>query len=69
MTQIVLNIDDDKYSAFIEFIKTLNYVSVSNEDSIPSWQKVEVEDRLIKIESGEMKTRSWHDAKKEIFKK
>lgn len=30
MTQITLNIEDDKLKAFIAFIKTLNYVSVEN---------------------------------------
>jgi hypothetical protein len=68
MTQIVLNIEDDKLKAFMEFIKTLNYVSVSEEEVTPQWQIDEVQIRMQKVDSGEMKTRFWNDAKNEIFK-
>jgi hypothetical protein len=30
MTQITLNIEDDKLNSFLAFIKTLNYVSLEN---------------------------------------
>lgn len=33
MTQITLNIEDDKLKAFIAFIKTLNYVSVEGKSN------------------------------------
>ena len=69
MTQIILNIEDDKLKTFMEFIHTLNYVSVSQEDSILQWQIDEVESRLHKINSGEMKTRPWSEAKSLIFRK
>lgn len=69
MTQIVLNIEDDKLNTFMEFIKTLNYVTVSKEDAVPQWQIDKVESRLHKINSGEMKTRPWNEARTDIFKK
>jgi hypothetical protein len=69
MTQIILNVEDDKLNAFMEMIKNLNYVSVFYEDGIPDWQKTEVEYRLKEIESGEMEVRPWKDAKNDIFKK
>jgi hypothetical protein len=69
MTQITLNIEDDKFKAFMEFIKTLNYVSVSKEENIPVWQMEEVESRLDKIKNGKMTTRLWSEAKNDIFKK
>ena len=69
MKQIILNIEESKFKAFLSFIKTLDYVSVSKEDSIPEWQQQEVNKRLQLIEKGEMKTRSWDEAKKDIFKK
>ena len=69
MKQIVLNIEDSKYKAFFSFIKTLDYVSVSSEGAIPVWQQEEVSKRLKLIENGQMKTRSWDEAQKEIFKK
>ncbi|MCB9226341.1 MAG: addiction module protein [Chitinophagales bacterium] len=37
--------------------------------SIPQWQKEELDKRTKALENGTMKTRSWEEAKKEIFKK
>jgi hypothetical protein len=47
----------------------LDYVSINQEDAIPQWQQDEVNRRLQLIDKGEMKTRSWNEAKKDIFKK
>ena len=69
MKRIVLNIEDSKFKAFFSFIKTLDYVSVSEEETIPSWQQEEVSKRMQLVESGQMKTSSWDEAQKEIFKK
>ncbi len=43
--KLTLDIKDSNYHTFLEFIKTLNYVSVSK-DAIPEWQKEEVKNRL-----------------------
>lgn len=40
-----------------------------DQENIPNWQKHEVKRRLRLIEEGKMKTRSWEEAKKEIFRK
>jgi len=69
MKQITLNIADKKFKAFIEFIKTLDYVSISKEEEIPQWQQEEVKERLELVDKGQMKTRSWDEAEKDIFKK
>ncbi len=70
MKQITLNIDENKFKIFLNFIKTLEYVSVSDEEiTIPLEQQQEVEERLKLIQEGKMKTRSWNEAKKEIFKR
>ena len=69
MKQITLNIDETKFKAFISFIKTLDYVSVSDEIDIPIEQQQEVERRLKLVEEGKMKTRSWNQAKQDIFKR
>ena len=50
-------------------IKTLNYVSVNQKNAIPRWQQDEVNRRLQLIEKGEIKTRSWDEAKKHVFKR
>ena len=69
MKQITLNIDETKFKAFLSFIKTLDYVSVSDEIDIPIEQQQEVERRLKLVEEGKMKTRSWNQAKQDIFKR
>ena len=67
--KITLDIQENRFNTFLEFIKTLDYVSVKKEDVIPQWQQEEVNKRLQLIEKGEMKTRSWSKAKVDIFKK
>lgn len=70
MKQVTLNIMDSKFKAFLDFIKTLDYVSIKKEEgTIPQWQQDEVNERLELINNGEMKIRSWNEAKKDIFKK
>ncbi|MEQ8546335.1 MAG: addiction module protein [Cyclobacteriaceae bacterium] len=67
--KITLNIQDNRYETFLSFIKTLDYVSINKEEVIPQWQQDEVNKRLELIDSGEIKIRSWNEAKKDIFKK
>lgn len=66
--KITLDIQDNRFDAFLNFIKTLDYVSINKQDDIPIWQKEEVKRRLESIEKGQMKKRSWVKAKEEIFK-
>ena len=63
---ITLQIDDQKFDAFRSFIETLDYVSVIDDD-LPEWQKEEIDKRLKLLDSGKMSTRSWKEAKKDIF--
>lgn len=69
MKQITLNIDETKFKAFISFIKTLDYVSVSDEIDIPIEQQEEAQRRLELVQEGKMKTRSWNKAKQDVFKR
>lgn len=69
MKRITLDIEDKKFKTFLEFIKTLEYVSISKDGAIPQWQQDEVNKRLQLVEKGEMKTRDWEEAKADIFKK
>lgn len=70
MKKLILNIEESKFNAFVSFIRTLDYVSVSNEkEDIPSWQQEEVNRRIQLIESGEMNVSKWSDVKKQIFTK
>ena len=69
MKQITLNIDESKFKVFLSFIKTLDYVSVSDEKEISLEQQQEAEKRLKLVQEGKMKTRSWKEAKQDIFKR
>jgi len=69
MKQITLNIDESKFKAFLSFIKTLDYVSVSDEIDIPIEQQQETERRIKLLQEGKMKTRSWNEAKQDVFKR
>ena len=70
MKQITLSIPDSKFKTFLEFIKTLEYVSINKAtEEIPEWQKNKVNERAELINRGEMKTRTWKEAEKDIFKK
>jgi hypothetical protein len=69
MKQITLNIDETKFKTFLSFIKTLDYVSVSDEINIPLEQQQEVQRRLELVKEGKMKTRSWSEAKQDVFKR
>ena len=66
MTRIVLNIEDDKLKTFMDFISTIEYVTLDT--SIPEWQMEEVNKRLQMLNDGDMKVRSWVEAKDDIFK-
>ena len=67
--KITLDIKDRSLSAFLELIGSLEYVSVSEDQDIPKEQMDEVSRRVDLIAKGEMKTRSWEEAKKDIFKR
>ena len=71
-----LNIEHEKLSLITwiaelqdsKLIHKLKEFQIKN-DKIPQWQKDIVLERIKAIENGTMKTRSWEEAKKEIFKK
>lgn len=69
MKQITLNIPENKLAIFLDFIRGLDYVSISNENDIPMDQQLEVNLRIDGIEKGEISLRSWEEAEKDIFKK
>lgn len=68
--KITLEIQDNRFSTFLDLIKNLDYVSIKKQDdTIPQWQQDEVDKRLVLINSGEVKTRSWDEAEEDIFKR
>lgn len=69
MTQLVLNVEDDKFNSFIEYLKTLNYVSFVKNDEIPQWQKDEVLKNISEIKNGTAILENWDDIRKGLVKK
>jgi len=52
MKQLLLNIEESKYKAFLSFIKTIDFISlVKDEDMVvPKWQIEEVNRRIEELE-------------------
>jgi hypothetical protein len=48
MKQVLLNIEESKYKAFLSFIKTIDFISLVDEEgnNIPQWQIDEVNNRV-----------------------
>lgn len=67
--KITLDIQDSRFDTFLNFIKTLDYVAINEDDSIPQWQEDAANKRLQLVDTGDMKTRNWDEAKTDIFKK
>ena len=67
--KITIDIKEQQYQTFLNFIKTLDYVSINVENPVPDWQQKETEKRKQMINSGEMKTHNWEDVEKELFYK
>jgi hypothetical protein len=69
MKQITLQVEESKFQVFLSFLKSLDYVQVSEDTIIPEAQKSEVAARLKQLENGTLKTRVWEEAEKDIFRK
>ncbi len=68
MKKLTIHIEDDSYDNFLNVIKELGYVTIAENEEIPQWQQEEVEKRLTLIKEGKIQTRSWKEAREEIFK-
>ena len=67
MKKITLNVDESKLQDFLRFIEALDYVSILDETEVFEAQQLEAIKRMELIEKGEMKIRSWEEAKQNIF--
>ena len=52
MKQLLLNIEESKYKAFLSFIKTIDFINLVNEEDneVPKWQIDEVNSRIKELE-------------------
>jgi len=69
--KLVLNIEESKLTAFLAYIKTLDFVSVSDETKlssdlmdIPQWQKDIVNERIKNSKAKELIP--WEKARKQL---
>lgn len=69
--KIVLSLDEksEKVQAFLNFIKTLDFVSMEKTDDIPKWQKHKLDIYLEEHKNGAAEYVDWEDAKKSLFDK
>lgn len=67
--KITIDIKDGHFDVFLAFIKTLDYVSVSNEAYIPQWQIDEVNERMLELEKNPEKSIDFDKAISDIEKK
>lgn len=70
MKKVTLSVEDEKLKTLLEIIGSLDYVTVCEpDDHLIKLQEKEIAKRNELITSGKMKTRSWEEAEKEIFRK
>ena len=65
---VTLEVNDKNFEAFMDYIKTLDYVSIKgNEYEVPEWQQREVAERLAEYKKGNIKTKSWDEVRKNLL--
>jgi len=69
--KIVLSLDEnnEKAKAFLNFIKTLDFVNVEKDVDLPQWQKDELDVYLNEHARGEADYAEWDTIKKNLFDK
>ena len=69
--KITLSVDEnnEKVQAFLNFIKTLDFVSFERNDDIPQWQKDRLDVYLEEHNDGTAEYIDWDDAKRGLFEK
>lgn len=68
MKEIILKVPDHKVDFIKELIEQLG-LDLYEKPEISEEQREEIKKRLELVDSGEMSTRDWKKAKKEIFKR
>lgn len=66
--RVTLNIQDDRLESFLKHIENLEYAQII-EKNPTSEQQEEILKRMEAVRSGKMKSRSWEEAKRDIFKR
>lgn len=67
MTQVILNIKDNKVGFFMELVKNFEFVKIADNDMvIPEEHKKIVRGRIKKSEKAPSRLRKWNDVKHKI---
>lgn len=67
--KITITIDESQLNTFLQFLRTLDYVRIEDEENILNAQIEEVQQRIIAHEQGKMGKRPWSEAEKALFSK
>ena len=65
--KITIDIEENQFNTFLQFIRTLDYVRVENEEKLLDAQVFETRKRMDALERGEMKKKLWSEAKENLF--
>lgn len=65
--KITIDIEENQFNTFLQFIRTLDYVRVENEEKLLDAQVLETRKRMDALERGEMGKKLWSEAKENLF--
>ncbi|CAI8287594.1 MAG: Uncharacterised protein [Flavobacteriia bacterium] len=65
--KITIDIEENQFNTFLQFIRTLDYVRVEHEEKLLDAQVLETRKRMDALERGEMEKKLWSEAKKNLF--
>ena len=65
--KITIDIEENQFNTFLQFIRTLDYVRVENEEKLLDAQALETRKRMDALERGEMEKKLWSEAKENLF--
>jgi Asp-tRNA(Asn)/Glu-tRNA(Gln) amidotransferase C subunit len=65
--KITIDIEENQFNTFLQFIRTLDYVRVENEEKLLDAQVLETRKRMDALERGEMEKKPWSEAKENLF--
>ncbi|MDP4686982.1 MAG: hypothetical protein NWR30_10500 [Salibacteraceae bacterium] len=68
MTRITIDVDDDRAQELINYLNSLAYAKVT-EDDVPEWHKEELDEIAKMVEDGQMPTYDLDQSLKRIFDK
>lgn len=70
MTRLVIDVDEERYSELVSYLKSLDYVSIPNDNyEVPDWQSDELRRRSQLINEKKASYKTWESVKSNFKKK